>query len=96
MIDGTKVPFIDKVKFSAHQVRFFYFLMFAESYFVEDDKMASQARIESSTEIYHVLLRGNNQNWIVKGNKNKSKFLKLLKKQKNEELIKIMVCCKKY
>ncbi len=55
--------------------------------------MARQARIESSTEIYHVLLRGNNRNWIFEDSNNKRKFLKLLNKQVDDGLIDLVAWC---
>jgi len=55
--------------------------------------MARQARIESSTEIYHIVLRGNNRKWIFEGDNNKRRFLKLLNKQVDEEMIDLLAWC---
>lgn len=46
--------------------------------------MPRVARQESSTGYYHVIMRGNNKNYIFEKEKNKKEFLALLKKQELE------------
>ncbi len=47
--------------------------------------MARQSRQASSTGIYHIVMRGNNRNWIFEVDKNKSDLFKLINKQREEK-----------
>lgn len=55
--------------------------------------MSRTARIESSTGYYHVIMRGNNKNWIFKGEENKQNFIKLLKIQEKEGKLELVAWC---
>lgn len=50
-------------------------------------------RIESSTQFYHVMVKGNNQKWIFKDNHKKRMFLNLMKEAVVEEGFNIVAWC---
>lgn len=55
--------------------------------------MPRSARKESKTGYYHVIMRGNNRNWIFSRVHYKLEFLNLLKKQEEDGLIEIAAWC---
>jgi len=55
--------------------------------------MPRQARIQSPTGYYHVMMRGNNRENIFVTDKQKSFFLDSLKKQEEDQLIDIVAYC---
>ncbi|MBT9177491.1 MAG: hypothetical protein DDT20_01824 [Firmicutes bacterium] len=55
--------------------------------------MARQARQESSTEYYHVMLRGINRDFLFEQDKDKHIFLGLLSEQQSEKLIDLAGWC---
>ena len=55
--------------------------------------MPRQARIQSPTGYYHVMMRGNNRENIFVTDKQKSFFLDSLKKQEEDQLIDIAAYC---
>ncbi len=61
--------------------------------FDKGDNMARQSRQASSTGIYHIVMRGNNRNWIFEVDKNKSDLFKLINKQREEKLINLIAWC---
>ncbi len=55
--------------------------------------MPRQARTQSQTEYYHVMMRGNNRENIFVADEQKRFFLESLKKQEEDQLIDIAVYC---
>ncbi len=55
--------------------------------------MSRMARQESPTGYYHILMRGNNRNWIFKKNQYKLDFLEMLEEQEKEERIEVFAWC---
>lgn len=55
--------------------------------------MPRQARTQSPTDYYHVMMRGNNRENIFVTDKQKEFFLDLLKKQEEDQLIDIAAYC---
>lgn len=55
--------------------------------------MPRQARIQSETGYYHIMLRGNNRENIFNDDKQKSFFIEILKKQDEDGLIDIVGYC---
>lgn len=55
--------------------------------------MSRQARIQSSTDYYHVMMRGNNRESIFVKDEQKKFFLESLKLQEEEQLIDIVAYC---
>jgi REP element-mobilizing transposase RayT len=59
----------------------------------EVDNMPRQARIQSSTDYYHIMMRGNNRESIFNEDKQKRYFLESLKMQNEDQLIEIVAYC---
>lgn len=55
--------------------------------------MPRQPRKCSTTDYYHVMIRGINKEYLFKNNKHKEKFFDLIKKEEQEGLIKIGAWC---
>ncbi|HYE09613.1 MAG TPA: transposase [Patescibacteria group bacterium] len=55
--------------------------------------MSRQARIQSPTDYYHVMMRGNNRESIFGKDEQKKLFLKSLKMQSDDQLIDIVAYC---
>ncbi len=55
--------------------------------------MARQARIQSPTNYYHIMVRGNNREYIFVNPIHKSYYLEILKEQVEEGLIEIAAYC---
>lgn len=55
--------------------------------------MARRARKESNTGFYHVLMRGNNKNWIFEKDKYKSLMRNTILKQEDSKLVEIYAWC---
>ena len=52
-----------------------------------------KARIQSPTDYYHVMMRGNNRERIFENNSQKTRFLDCLKEQSNEGVLDIAAYC---
>lgn len=55
--------------------------------------MPRRKRRESSTGIYHVMARGNNQNWIFKDEQDKGKLYSIIKEVKEDHPFKMYAYC---
>ncbi len=55
--------------------------------------MARQARIQSPTNYYHIMVRGNNREYIFINPIHKSYYLDILKEQADDDLIQIAAYC---
>ncbi len=55
--------------------------------------MPRVARQASSTDLYHIIMRGNNRNWIFKHPKSKQEFLDMLFKQEEENRLRLLAWC---
>ncbi len=55
--------------------------------------MPRQARVQSPTNYYHIMLRGNNRENIFSKDEQKRLFLDCLKKQEEEQLIEVAAYC---
>ena len=55
--------------------------------------MPRQARIQSPTDYYHVMMRGNNRENIFSKDEQKLFFLDILKRQEEDQLIDIASYC---
>lgn len=55
--------------------------------------MSRQARVQSPTSYYHIMLRGNNREDIFSKDEQKRLFLDCLKKQEEEQLIEVAAYC---
>jgi len=55
--------------------------------------MPRQARVQSPTNYYHIMLRGNNRENTFSKDKQKRLFLDCLKKQEEEQLIEVAAYC---
>ena len=55
--------------------------------------MPREARKESSTGYYHIIMRGNNRSWIFSSEVYKTEFLNMLKEQEEDHLIETVAWC---
>ena len=55
--------------------------------------MARQARLSSATGYYHVVMRGNNKDYIFKDKKDKEFFMEVLHGLKSEGMIDLVAWC---
>lgn len=55
--------------------------------------MARAVREESSTGLYHVLMRGNNRQWIFKDENDMEASIKFIKQEEKEKRISLLVWC---
>jgi len=55
--------------------------------------MPRSARQESSTGLYHIVMRGNNRDWIFKNPKDKRALLDMLFKQEKEMRLQLLAWC---